>query len=431
MQLNPARRPAISLVVFCLVLSGCLLTGLGRGDETASGPAFAAGGDAEEAQSRLSDPEFQARAKAYTRGNYILYLLDTIWTALVAGWLAFSGLSSRAWRRLKSAAGEGSRASVLYVAGLVTLLSLAALPLDYYDGFVREHAYGFSTQSAGGWVVDRVKGLGVSVIVFSIFVLPLYGAIRRFPRSWWILGAGLGCVFATILVAIAPVALDPIFNEFTPLPDAELKTRILDLAHRNGIMADDVFQMDASTRSVHDNAYVTGLLGTQRIVLYDTLLSSYEPDEIAFVMGHEMGHYVLDHIWHGLALSFLLIFFVFWVVYRAFNRILARFPDRTGFKAAWDLSTLPLMLLIVTLVLFATLPIQSAFSRRMESEADLFALQTADNPAAGPRAFRKMAARNLSDPRPAAIIEWFLYSHPAIGRRIERAEAYVEEAVRR
>ncbi len=383
--------------------------------------ARAAGPDA----SRLSDPEFLAKARAYTRGNYLLYLADQTLSFTVLAFLTFLGLSGRAWGWIRLRAGGGARGTLLYLAALIVFLSLVSLPLDYYDGFVREHAYGFSTQTTGSWFADRFKGLALTTAFAALFVVPLFAVIRRFPRIWWILGAALGCAFALFLVVIEPVFVAPLFNEFTPLQDGELREQILGMAHRQGIAADEVFQMDASTRSVHDNAYVAGLFGTERIVLYDTLLQNYTRDEVAFVMGHEMGHYVLNHIWKGLALAFALIVSGFYGVDLSVRRVCERHAARTRFTSPGDLSTLPFMLLVLSVFLFVTLPIQSAYSRRLESAADRFALENVDRPQAGPGAFRKMASRNLSDPEPPALIEWFLYSHPAIGKRIRAAEAFV------
>jgi STE24 endopeptidase len=306
-------------------------------------------------------------------------------------------------------------------------LTMASLPLDYYDGYLREHSYGFSTQNSLSWLLDRVKGLGVTTVAMSLFVLPLYAVIRRFPRAWWVLGSTLACLFATFLAAVAPLLIAPLFNEFTPLEDRELRATILDLAARNGIHAEEVFQVDASSRSAHDNAYVAGLLGTERIVLYDTLLGNYESEEVAFVMGHEMGHYVLGHLWKGLALGWALIVGAFYVVQRSFRWVLERYPAQTGLSSPGDLATLPLMMLIVSAVLFVTLPIQNAYSRSIEMEADRFALGTVEHPEAGPGAFRKMAARNLADPDPPAFIEWFLYTHPSIGKRIHAAEEHLKK----
>lgn len=382
----------------------------------------------EPAQGRLDDPAFLARARAYTNGNYWLFLADNLWNFLVLGWLAFAGVSSRAWAAIAGRLGGGARGTLLYLAALVVFLSIVSLPLDFYDGFVREHAYGFSTQTAGLWLTDRIQGLLILIPVAAVFVVPVFAAIRRFPRSWWILGTAFGCAFAVMIVAVEPVFIAPIFNEFTPLQDQDLKKTILDLAHRHGVPAEDVYQMDASRRSVHDNAYAAGLLGTERIVLYDTLLSSYTKDEIAFVMGHEIGHRVLNHLWKGLALACLFILAGFYTVDRLVRWILKREAagsGRTGLKGIGDLASLPLMMLIVSVFLFVTLPVQSAYSRHLESEADQFALRAADHPEAGPGAFRKMATRNLADPDPPAMVEWFLYSHPSTARRIRAAEAFV------
>jgi Zn-dependent protease with chaperone function len=378
-------------------------------------------------EARLDDPAFLARARAYTTGNYWSFLADEAVNFLVLAWLAFSGVSSLAWRWIVSRAGAGAAGTLLYIAGLAVFLSIVSSPLDFYDGFVREHAYGFSTQTIGAWAADRVLGLVVVVPVAALVIVPIFAAIRRFPVSWWILGTALGCVVAIVLVVVDPVFLAPLYNKFTPIQDQDLRKTILDLAHEHGVPAKDVYEMDASKRTVHDNAYASGLLGTERIVLYDTLLEGYAKDEIAFVMAHEIGHRVLHHIWKGLALACALILAGFYVVDRALRWILRREAEgrrRTGLKGMGELASLPVMMLIVSAFLFVTLPIQSAYSRHLESEADQFALRAVADPGAGSRAFRKMAARNLSDPYPPALIEWFLYSHPAMGKRVDAAEAY-------
>src|SRR5262245_7134594 len=229
---------------------------------------------AEEIKAKLADPAFLSRARAYTRGNYWLFLADSLLSFAAFVFLVFTGVSAAAWRWIEGRTGGGARAKLLYIAGLIIFMSLISLPLDYYDNFVREHDYGFSTQTSAAWFYDRLKALLITIPIAALFVIPVYAFIRKFPRTWWMMGAALGVLFAVILIVIAPVFIDPIFNKFTPLADQDLKKTILDLAHRNGIEADDVYEMDASTRSVHDNAYVTGLLGTQRIVLYDVLLKS-------------------------------------------------------------------------------------------------------------------------------------------------------------
>jgi STE24 endopeptidase len=413
--------PILTLSLLIAAVSLCSLSFAEQGPSAANAPG-ASISDSHDVQDQLSRKAFLERARRYTRGNYLLYLLDTVWVAVVLGAMAFTGAANAAWNRIKSSAGEGARGKMLFIAAFVLILSAATMPIDYYGGFVRENAYGFSTQTAEGWFVDRVTGLGLSIVIIAMFVIPLYGIIRLKPRRWWIPGACLTGLFATIAVLTTPVIIDPLFNKFTPLPDQALRSTILEQAGRHGIQADDVYMMDASSRSIHDNAYVSGLLGTQRIVLYDTLLSNYADDEISFIMSHEIGHYVRHHLWLGLGMSLALITVVFWILSRVFRWVVGRFSRWTGYSDPSELSTLPLLGLIGSLVLFLTLPIQAAGSRWIERDADRFALENSGDSSAGARAFKKMALRNLSDPTPPAWIKWLLYSHPPIGERIARAE---------
>lgn len=416
--MSPSRR--ILILVFCLAASLAALPGAladtGPEREMTAGPV----------PDPLADPDFLARAREYTRGLIAFRLADTAWSILLLAWLTFSGLSSRAWTWIRERSGEGFTGKLIFLAGFLLFLSLASLPIDFYYGFLREHTYGFSAQRVSGWFADRAKGLGVTVAVFALFTFPLYAVIRRFPRSWWLLGAGLTCVLATFMIAVAPVAVAPLFNEFTPLEDAELRETILQLARENGIAADEVFQVNASARSSHDNAYVTGLLGTKRIVLSDNLLENYTRDELAFVMGHEMGHYVMHHLWATLGIMWILTFLSFLLVRQCLRLCVGRWRSRTGFSSEAGIDTLPAILLTATLALFVTMPIQNAFSRMMEAEADQFALEVVAHPEAGAGAFRKMAIRNLADPYPPALAEWILYSHPPIGKRVRAAERYME-----
>src|SRR5882724_3211823 len=288
---------AILLVGIATGIAGAAPTPEPGRSPSAAGPA----------PTTLDDPAYRARARDYVTGSYWILFFDGAITFLALGWLSFSGASARAARAIERRVGPGPRCTIAFLGCLLAFLSLVSLPLDFYSGFVREHAYGFSTQTVGGWLADRVRDFAISLAIASIFVLPVLAVIRRFPRSWWLLGTAFTCALAIVVVAVEPVFIAPLYNEFTPLADEEIKRPILDLAHAHGVPAGDVYEMNASERSSHDNAYASGLLGTERIVLYDTLLDGYTKDEIIFVMGHEIGHRVLNHIWKGLALACLLI----------------------------------------------------------------------------------------------------------------------------
>ncbi|MBI3448885.1 MAG: M48 family metallopeptidase [Acidobacteria bacterium] len=382
------------------------------------------------APATLDDPAFRARAHAYVTGSYWILFAGSAITFAGLGWISLSGAATRASKAIEERIGPGPRQTVVFLGLLLAFLSLLSLPLDFYAGFVREHAYGFSTQTVGGWLADRVRDFALELTLATLFVLPVLSVIRRFPRSWWILGTIFACALTIVVVAVEPVFIAPLYNEFTPLQDEEIKRPILDLAHAHGVPAGDVYEMNASERSAHDNAYASGLLGTERIVLYDTLLDGYTKDEIVFVMGHEIGHRVLNHIWKGLALACLLILAGFYTVQRAMRTILSRERSgrgRIGVTSPWEPAAIPLMAFIVSIFMFVTLPIQSGWSRHLEAEADAFALASVPHPEVGPDAFRRMAVRNLSDPDPPAILEWLLYSHPSIGKRIAAAEEFLKK----
>jgi len=360
-------------------------------------------------------------AHRYSRGSWALGFIDPILGMVSLALLALTGFAGALARTIRARLKARLAADAVFIVAMVLCLSALGFPLELYR-FYREHYYGFATQDFAGWFGDEMKGLIVACIITPLFLLPIWAAIRKWPRSWWMIGSAIGMALAVLVMVVAPVFIAPLFNTFTPLKDASLKARILALAHRQGIPADDVYEVDASRQSRHDNAYVVGLLGTQRIVLYDTLLSAYTPDEIEFVMGHEMGHYVLNHVWKGLAFGAALIVVGFFLLSRILDRLIQRRAGRLGYDALGSIAAVPLALLFLSAYLFVIQPVVSAFSRHLEHQADVFALQlngpTPEARGIAVASFQKMAARNLSDPNPPAAIEWWLYSHPSVGNRI-------------
>jgi len=365
--------------------------------------------------------EQAATARSYSRGSWALGFIDPLLSMAALALLSLTGFAGAMDRSIRSRLRSRIGADLVFVVAMVGCLAVLGFPLEAYR-FYREHHYGFATQGFASWFGDEMKGLAIGCILAAIFLLPIWSAIRRWPRNWWVIGSAIGVVLAVLAMAVAPVFIAPLFNTFTPLKDEALKTRILSLAHRQGIPADNVYEVDASRQSRHDNAYVVGLLGTQRIVLYDTLLSAYTPDEIEFVMGHEMGHYVLNHIWKGIAFGGSLIVAGFFLLSRMLNSFIASRSARLGYASLGSIAAVPLALLFLSAYLFVIQPVSSAFSRHLEHESDVFALglsgPTPEGRGVAVASFQKMAARNLSDPNPPAPIEWWLYSHPSIGNRI-------------
>ena len=358
-------------------------------------------------------------AKRYSRGNYALYFLANCWGFAVLGLILLAGLGPkfRSWAEKVS---RGPNRVVFFTSAILTVaLALAELPLRFYRGYLREKSYGFARQGVLGWLGDWAKGLAIGVVLGGLFFVALYAVVRKFPKRYWLVAAVVAIVFLVIAVAVEPVFLAPLFNRFTPLPPGPLKTRLLDLAHSHGIPAKDVFEVDASRQSAHTNAYVSGLLGTQRIVIYDTLLKTETAREVVATMGHEMGHYVLHHVWKGLALASLGVLAVCGLVALLYPR-LTRLPIS-------DPAGLPLVVLLVSLLSFLSTPIGDGYSRRIEHEADAFGLDVTRDPDAAESSLRKFNTIDLSEYDPPRFVEWWYYTHPSLRHRIEFCEQWKRE----
>jgi STE24 endopeptidase len=377
-------------------------------------------------QSAIRHPQDrQQLAKQYSRGWYWFYFINQGYTFLILFLVLWTGFSARL-RRWAERVTERRWGIILTYSGLlIILLTLLFFPFDLY-AFLREKRYGFATQDFTGWLGDELKELAVALVLGLPAILAMYTVFKQAPRRWWFWGSGVLIGFVIFTVAIAPVFIAPVFNTFEPLRDQALRQRILTLAHKQGIPADEVYQVDASRQSTHTNAYVVGLLGTQRIVLYDTLLENFTPEEVEFVIAHEMGHYRLNHIWKGIGLASLLIVIGMWLLYRIVPKIIHRYQHRFGFTELADVASLPLVALLVSVSSFALDPLSHSVSRYMERQADLFGLQAAPHPEAALSVFKKFETLDLAEVDPPPFIEFWLYSHPSLKHRLEAARACLE-----
>lgn len=360
-----------------------------------------------------------ARGKSYMGGRYLLFAARSAVT--LAFFLLFTFTpASRALRDL-SAVWAGHRpwlAVTLYAACLLLLYRILLLPMDTYGGYLREHAYGLSTQGLVGWFKDWGKGLLLQMVLLLPTVNLLYLFIRRDPVRWFLPAAGgLGCLIL-LLTFLAPVLIDPLFHTFTPLRDADLKARVTRLAARAGIAVEQVLEADASRRTVKANAYVTGFGRTRRIVLYDTLLERSSPEEVEVVLAHEFGHRKYHHIWKGVGLSILGLFLGLGTAalvlrWGTARDLLADPADPAG------LALLALTLFVLSLL---TLPLQNAVSRHFERQADLAALELSGNREAYVKVEVDLARSNLADIIPPRWAVLLLYTHPPVLERIAVAE---------
>lgn len=307
--------------------------------------------------------------------------------------------------------------AIYFIAGLIGYGILFS-PLAYYSGFVLPHRYGLSTQTFGGWLWDLVKGAGLGILFGTIVIEVIYFVLRVFPSWWWLVAAGFMLLFNVLLANLAPILLFPLFFKFKPLEDRDLVTRLLILAERAHTRVHGVYTMVLSEKTTAANAAFMGLGNTKRIVLGDTLYQNYTHDEIESVLAHELGHQVHNDIVLGIAvetgLTMIGFFLADWVM-----RVGVGF---FGFGGIEDLAGMPLFGLALGAFGLVTMPLGNAFSRWRESRADDYALESTRNPGAFVGAMEKLANQNLAELEPEPWVEFLLYDHPPIGKRLKMAE---------
>jgi STE24 endopeptidase len=336
----------------------------------------------------------------------LLVLLLTGWT----GWIRDIAYRSQSY----------ALAVFLYTLMLILISKILGLGLDYY-GFRLEHRYKLSNQKLRGWIWDEAKGLLVSAILAGLLVELLYFIIRQYPQHWWVL-AWLGFLGVAILMAqLAPVILFPIFYKFEPLQDDELKSRLVRMGERAGTRVRGVYKWHLSEKSKKANAALTGLGNTRRIILADTLLDNYSPDEIEAVLAHELGHHVHKHILKSIGVQAGVTFVGFWAANWALHYSIDRWHM---FETISDFANLPLLILIFTLLSFFLMPALNAFSRYNEHQADRYAFESIASVTPFVSSMNKLAEQNLAERTPSRWVEWWFHSHPAIARRVAAAQAW-------
>jgi Zn-dependent protease with chaperone function len=370
-------------------------------------------------------PEPSDLAVRYHRTGHLVWGAAVALELLVPAAVLFTGLSAKI-RNLARRIARGRWFFTVASYGVIYVLiqAVAFLPLAWYAGFVRQHEYGLSTEGFGKWLGDWAKGVGVTALAAALLLWIPYLLLRASPRRWWLWTGLLTAPLTALFLLIAPIWLDPLFDRFGPMRDKALEARILALADRAGISGGRVYEVRKSDDTRRVNAYVTGLGGTKRIVLWDTLVDQLEPDQVVFVMGHEMGHFVLHHTLTVILGSTLLVTLALYVVHRLAGKLIARFRDRFGFDRLDDVASLPLLALVGGAVMLLTTPAALALSRWQEREADRFGLEITRDNAAAARAFVRLHDENLAVPRTGLVYRLWRGSHPDLAERIEFANRY-------
>jgi Zn-dependent protease with chaperone function len=370
-------------------------------------------------------PEPSALAVRYHRTGNLLWAAGTALDLLFPAALLFSGLSARV-RRAAAGPGRGRWLPTvgLYAAAYVLIQAVVFLPLSWYAGFVRQHAYGLSTETAAEWLADWAKAVAISATVAALFLWIPYRLLRASPRRWWLWSGLLTAPFTVFAMVVAPIWIAPLFDESGRMRDHALEERIHHLAARAGIPDSRIFEVRKSDETRRVNAYVTGFGGTKRIVLWDTLVDRMRPEEVAVVVGHEIGHFVLRHTFIIIVGATLLVTLSLYVVHRFAGWLILRHHRRFGFDRLDDVASLPLLALVTGLVTLAASPVALAASRWQEREADRFAIEiTRDNLAAA-RTFVRLQQDNLAVARTGFLYHVWRASHPDLADRIEFANSY-------
>jgi STE24 endopeptidase len=343
----------------------------------------------------------------------LVVLLATGWTGTLRDF-AYHGVSQ-----------SYSLAVFLYVLMLMAIGKVLGLGLDYY-GFRLEHRFQLSNQRLRSWIWDQCKGFLVGVVLAGIVVELLYFIIRQVPQYWWLIAWAAFLVLFVLLAQLAPVVLFPIFYKFEPLQDEQLKGRLVTLSERAGTRVRGVYKWKLSEKSKKANAALTGLGNTRRIILADTLLDNYSPDEIEAVLAHELGHHVHKHIAKSIAVQAGITFVGFW----AANWVLHYAVERWHmFETLSDFANLPLLVLVSTVLSFLILPAMNAYSRFNERQADRYAFRSIASVEPFVSSMNKLADQNLAERTPSKWVEWYFHSHPSISRRLQAAEAWAKQDV--
>jgi len=370
-------------------------------------------------------PAQRARSDAYFEGGYWLQLWDFLSTVIVMWLLLRFRWSARMRKLAESLTRFHPLQTVLYWIQFIIVVSLLTFPLAVYEGYFREHKYGLLNQSFGPWMGELMISLAVSVVLGAILVVPLFGLVRRLGKNWWVWGATLTIVFAAFVSLIAPVYIAPLFNKYTTVQDPQIRDPILSMARANGIPATNVYEFDASRQSNRVSANVSGFAGTLRVSLNDNLLKRCTLPEIQTTMGHEMGHYVLNHAYKGLVMAGVLIVIGFAFLNWALNSSLARWGEKWEVRGVTDVAVLPLVAILFALYFFLLTPVTNTISRTMEFEADMYGLNAAQQPDAEANLDMMLGEYRKLDPGP--VEEFIFYDHPSGRTRITAAMRWKAE----
>ena len=316
--------------------------------------------------------------------------------------------------------------SAIYFFLLSLLVTVLSFPVEWL-GYRISKAYNITTQSFPAWIKDQVIDFWVNYALMTVIVIVLYWLIKRFEKKWWLYAWLLSIPFSMFLMFVQPVVIDPLYNDFYPLKNKELEEKILAMASEAEIPAEHVYEVNMSEKTNALNAYVTGIGSNSRIVLWDTTLNRLSDDEILFIMAHEMGHYVMKHIYIGIAGYLLASLVGLFSIHLLMRLIIKHFGTLLKIRSIKELTAFPLFLILIGVLTFASSPIVNTVARFQEKSADMYAIEMTNNHEAAVSSFQELSKAGLSDVNPPTLVKIFRYTHPTMLERIVYLEEHGEK----
>jgi Zn-dependent protease with chaperone function len=372
--------------------------------------------------------------KAHTRGRirFSLRLFGVFYGLLILWFILQRRLSAKYRDWAENFSRSRFLQALLFTPLLVLTIGVLQLPLDFLEEWI-EKSYGISVQPWGSWIGDWAKAQSLVILIGIPLVWILYSIIRKSPRRWWLYFWFVSLPIMLLIVFISPYVIEPMFNKFEPLTSKapELVPRLQNVTRRAGqeILPERMFWMKASDKTISTNAYVSGFGSSKRIVIWDTAIAQETPDEVVTDFGHEMGHYVLGHVWKGTLFGAALFFVLLYLGYRSIGWLLARWGAPWGVRGPDDLASLPALLFLITVFAFLANPTTNAFSRYVENQADIYSLEVThgilpDPGQASAHEFQQWGEHVFADPDPNPIYVFLFYDHPTTADRIHLFVTY-------
>lgn len=362
-------------------------------------------------------------SEEYSKIRNLLFFLSTPFEWLFYFFILLFGFSKAFKKWAESSSKYKLLQTAIYLIWLSFFSFAATLPLSYIS-YSLSKTYNISTQTFPSWMKEELIDFWINYGTLMVIVPVLYWLMKKSVKRWWLYAWALSIPFTLFMMFLQPIVIDPLYNDFYPLKNKELETKILALADKAQIPAEHVFEVNMSAETNSLNAYVTGIGSNARIVLWDTTLKKLSDDQILFIMAHEICHYVEKHIYIGIALYLLLSLFGLYLTYRIMNWAVFRFGKELKIPDVRDIRSLPLFFMILSMLMFTASPFSNLISRYEETRADRYAINMTGNPDAAITSFQELSRSGLSQVNPPLLVKIFRYSHPSMLERIAMLEEY-------